>query len=42
MTFSVDDTVITLEETGAGEDTTLLQQLAAVSADRATPVQWSK
>ena len=42
VTFSVDDTVITLEETGAGEDTTLLQQLAAVSADRATPVQWSK
>jgi len=42
VTFSVDDTVITLEETGAGEDTTLLQQLAAVSADRATPAQWSK
>ena len=31
-----------LDETGAGEDTTLLQQLAAVSVDRATPAQWSK
>ena len=42
VTFSVDDTVITLEETGAGDDTTLLQQLAAVSVARATPVQWAK
>ncbi len=40
--ISTGDKVILLDETGGGDDTTLLESAARIAVDRASPARWSK